>query len=665
MSSIIRAIFISCIAITNIFAETLTLTSDSLFYDGKTQQALATGNVTLQSGNTILQSNQLRLDRSQNTSFAEGGVYLKDIHGELWANQMDYDWNIESGDLKNVFIYEKPWRIWARTMHRKPDPKNTLKRVAVTHCDADKPHYHFRSRHANHKPNKRFTLWGPAIVVGKVPVFWFPVWTRSLQDKKWSLRVYPGQSAREGFFTKTRFGYPITPKSYLRLYWDLYEHTGYGLGGQYSYRGVNLNSSFDVYRIDDTLDDRLRWNVRGNHWQRLADKWTMQSRLAFQSDSDVSNLYYEDEDRVRKTTESDLAFTYRNQKYTSRISFEQDQIYSEEQDDFVRYKTVLPSLDFQTTALKFGNDNYFTMSANYKNQYTRPGPSSNEPDPIDPEQDLFQQTANTNFSLWKLLKVKKSATITPRIGFKEEWKSWDIENDVVDEKDSFQGTAFSSINWRQRLGRQWDVNTTYNYNVRLEKNGFSRDYAAIDKGQALHNARLFVWYRPTTRWSYRLQTGYDFTKDRGEVIESSRQKITNPSLEIRGKFLKNWSVFYRHTQDLYPLRIVDSSLFSLDWKKNNDLYVKSGWTYNAFLPGQVQLRHELAFPLSSKWAISGRVIYNLEGTRGTRYNKTTFVERSVTLKRDLHCWKIRVDYRRRLNVDSIYVQLDLNVKPFR
>jgi hypothetical protein len=76
-------------------------------------------------------------------------------------------------------------------------------------------------------------------------------------------------------------------------------------------------------------------------------------------------------------------------------------------------------------------------------------------------------------------------------------------------------------------------------------------------------------------------------------------------------------------------------------------------------PGQLDLNHGAAFSLTRGWWLSGDIHYTAEGGGRLRYNHVAFKEKNFVVRRDLHCWVVRVTYRERPGVNELYFRLDL------
>ncbi|HRY30725.1 MAG TPA: hypothetical protein P5079_11900, partial [Elusimicrobiota bacterium] len=493
-----------------------------------------------------------------------------------------------------------------------------------------------------------------------------PFYTRSLRDKRWTLRVEPGQNSREGLFAKSIFGYKLTDNTYTRLYWDHFEKTGNGVGAEYNYYLPDVKGSVYSYRIEDRVAQTERWNFRAGHWQQLKPRWALQANAVFQSDQDFNNLYFRDDyERVRQRADSDAALTYQNPLYSARVSFEQDMTFNTTHQAFVRDHTVLPQLNLQSSPLNLGKrEVYLTLTGNFINTYQRPEVTDllTQKPTFYHERDLFKQSADGTLDLSKKIQLGKNTTLKPAVGVIEEWQAW-RESGVseIDRKDLYQGRVYTKTNLRRRLTRDLDGDLTHTYRVRWSPNQMKRDHSSslLDSGTEANSLDLFLSYRMGRLLWVRASSGYDLRVLQGETIETVRQKISPPNVEVNITPTQTLSFFYRQSVLLYPARKTQTSQFSVQVGEIEKPHLESGLSYNVGTPHQLQVRHGAAFPLTKGWWVNGGVQYNAIGTYRMDYDSVKFIEKYLILKRDLHCWKAKAEIRQRPGVEEVFFTIDL------
>jgi lipopolysaccharide assembly outer membrane protein LptD (OstA) len=640
---------------------TATLTCDYLEFRSSDNAVLARGNAVLLSEGTRLEADALTLFLSSRVAEAEGHVYLEDPDVSVMAESIRYSWGETRGVLENVFLQQGVWRTWGRRLERLGPSLFRIERPAFTSCELDPPHYHFRGSKAVYRSKESVSVTHARPAVETTPVFYLPFYRRALTDNAWTLTIDPGNSARNGTFAKTVFSVPVGDHARASVLWDYYAKAGNGFGGEFSYSSAAVRGSLSGYSIDDKIEDARRWNFRFAHWQQLAPRWQVQSNVAFQSDEDVNNIYVGDDvERVRQLGESDLALTYTAPWFTARGFAEHDRSYDAVKNRFVEAKTILPQFGFGTSALRLGKSSaYFQFSGNFRNEYDRPEQNPPDPEPIYPGKDQYRQYADGTGSLRWRVPVTKTISLEPSAGLTEAWQSHQDLGAELDPQDLTQGNGFTGLNLRHRLTRNLDYDLTHRYKVRWTPNTFHRDHAALDRGLEQNDLTFFGSYRPSQKIWGRASTTYDFRDTEAQNYQSPRQRFSPPWAEVQVQPRAWFSAFARETVQLYPARKPQSTLFNFRFGKDERAFYSSGFSYNVGRPGELDVNSGAAFPLTRNWWLGGDLHYTLAGSGGTHYNRVDFKEKNLIVRRDLHCWVLRVTYKERPGSNELYFRLDL------
>ncbi len=630
----------------------------------------AQGNVVMISSKSVLQADEVTVYTSSRTARAVGHVHLAEGSLSLWAEEMDYDSANTTATLKNAYITNPPWRIWGRKIRRVSKDRFVIERAAVTNCDLDPPHFHFRGIRATYRQSKRYSIYGSGLAQEDTPVIFAPLYTRTMEDKDWSWRFEPGHTSRDGRFVKNIITYPLGDQMYGRFYWDYFQKTGYGLGAEYNYFRPDVRGSVYGYQLKDRLSKSVRWNTRLGHWQQLKPSLSLQANAIFQSDESFSNLYSGDNEYSRQTAQSDAALTYQRPTYTSRWLVRQDQTFDTSRNRFVRQRTVLPQWDIQSTPLLIGSSVYATLSGSFANTYTRPSTTS-ALNPVVPEKDIYQQTANASASFSRPFALMKSMSYTPSAGLSESWQAWEDITPAgstatrIDRSGLFSGRAFTSHNLRQRFGRSLDMDLSYSYRVRGAPNALKRDKTGADEGVEQNGLGLAMFFRPTTAFWSRASSGYDLRTSPGLGSVKGKNKVTPPTVEFNYRPLRKLEFFYRQTQQLYPVNRPQITQFSAQWGDTMGAHISSGWSYNSGTSGSIQIQQRAAFPLTRGWFLQGGVQYTASGERDLQYNKVQIIEKTLTVVRDLHCWVFRAEVTQRPGLDQVSFNIDLKTDLLR
>ena len=641
---------------------TATLSCDYIEFRSTDNVVIARDNAVFQSSGTRLEGDDITLSLSSQTVVAHGHVYIEDKGLAVLCDDMTYDYGATRGVLSNVFIQDGPWRIWGQGLERMGPDDYRIDRAAFTSCELNPPHYHFRGKQSLFKVKKNAQVRQARFALGDTPILYLPYYRKSFQNNPWTLTVDPGNSGRNGFFTKTALMFPVTDHSQGKLMWDYYSNAGHGFGSEYSYANDTIRGSASGFIINDLVDDAQRWNLRLGHWQQPASRWQIQSNVVLQSDQYVNDVFIgDDTQRVRQEGESDLALTYTGSWFTSRGVAEYDMTYSTTTDSFATLKTILPQWTFQTSSLRLGKSlAYFQFSGNARHQYDRPEQNPPVADPIHPNKDQFRQYADGTPTLKYLFRATKNMSLEPSVGLTQSWQSDQDLGDSLSPKDITQGKGFAGLNLRHRLTRDLDYDLTHKYAVRWTPNTFHRDHAnPNDLGLEQNSLTLFPSWRPSSSLWVRASATYDFRDIPSLQYHGPRQRFSPPWVELNATPLPGVTFFARQTVQLYPVRKPQSTLFDFRLGKSDLRFFSGGFSYNVDRRGELDITHGAAFHLTPNWWLSGDVHYTAMGVGGVRYSRVDVKEKNLTVRRDLHCWVLRVTYRERPGSNELFFRLDL------
>ncbi len=380
-----------------------------------------------------LEADRVIYDIRLNEVRADGNVILKVKEDKYTADSLWY--SLETGEgyaygakgrRENIFIScdpkekdEPTFRLLGQT--KKHRPREALfRKSSYTTCDFPVPHYRVSCKEIILYPDDRLFCRDATFYVWEFPVFYLPVYTRSLKEKfPWSVEL--GYASKLGAYLRIGYDYhhaeyePSIIKEgkwvkksggHLTAHLDFFSKRGIGYGAtyKYSFNFAKHKGRIDLYGISDRKfeieegSEYTRWIARILHRSELADNLYLQLDIDEMSDPDI---YYDLLDRFNTISRERLperniraALTYRQDAYIGRLLFEirnrigRDRITnfadpydndadfdidptrSREVDDYEgfphsRYGRVserLPQFTFSTNYLKLGTTPFYTYT---------------------------------------------------------------------------------------------------------------------------------------------------------------------------------------------------------------------------------------------------------------------------------------------------------------
>ncbi|MBN1901585.1 LPS-assembly protein LptD [Candidatus Sumerlaeota bacterium] len=316
-----------------------------------------------------LEADRLVYDVRLNEVQAYGDIILKTREDEYKADSLWYSMDRgrgyaygASGRRRHIFIHSDPdekeiptFQLLGQTDNYKPR-EALFRDSSYTTCDFPVPHYRIRCSEILLYPDDRIFLRGAIFYIWNIPVFYLPVYTRSLKESfPWSF--YVGYASELGGYVRIAYDYyhqeqepdihdedDWVKKSngHFSAYMDFFSKRGIGMGGKYKYlfeydrhRGmIDLygvsDNKFEIkdYSDPDEIEDVesfKRWIVNVEHRSRISNRLSFQLGIDEMSDPDV---YYDLLDRFNETRRNRVpernvlsALNYQREQYMIRLYF--------------------------------------------------------------------------------------------------------------------------------------------------------------------------------------------------------------------------------------------------------------------------------------------------------------------------------------------------------
>ncbi|MCK4437301.1 LPS-assembly protein LptD [bacterium] len=360
--------------------------ADQLKYEREGEVLIAQGNVDIEYKDMRMKADWAKWDMTEEKVFAEGNVILYEGGEEFHGESLIYDLKTGKGILTKPYSFLDPWFCEGETMIKVAEGEYHLKRGSFTTCDLAEPHYRFTANRMKIYPKKRFWAYHTTFLVKNVPLFYLPIYRRSLKSVPYGFIMWPiGHDSKKGWFVLTHYNWYVHPKLRGRVYLDYIEELGYGKGLDTHYTfgpaGREGTGFFYGYFIDENpliwneTRDRWehrhppddphidRWKLHVRHKQRFSKDTTALLRIDKFSDADF-NTDYEDEELWRRfltreeledqSPEGSLSITKAKPDYTLQTYFRK------RINDYVGIVTEkVPEISFDLNRQRLGRSPYY------------------------------------------------------------------------------------------------------------------------------------------------------------------------------------------------------------------------------------------------------------------------------------------------------------------
>ncbi|MFH1023809.1 MAG: hypothetical protein V1809_10545 [Planctomycetota bacterium] len=216
------------------------------------------------------------------------------------------------------------WYIRADEMVKEGPGRYRVKNAFMTPCDYGRPHYGFRVKNLRVVPGRYLFGTDALLVIGRLPVFYFPVVFKDLAHHWPSASVRYGHSSNWGDYVLTDLSFDVDAERRVTLNTDWRELRGYAGGLDFAYtEGDDIQGLVDTYWAPETRKDRdgtllgkdRRSRYYFQHRQNVIDRLKVTAEGEFLSDRNVLYEYFESRYYDGKPVESYIHANYNREEY--------------------------------------------------------------------------------------------------------------------------------------------------------------------------------------------------------------------------------------------------------------------------------------------------------------------------------------------------------------
>ncbi|MDR3253811.1 MAG: hypothetical protein LBT07_02465 [Endomicrobium sp.] len=577
------------------FAYEVDIAADNLEYDGLCSKLNAKGNVILYWEDKKLYADYIDLLMDKKTLNACGNIKFEESGNTIYAGSVTYNYDNESGDINETFSNFYSVFIRTNSMERLNKDTYLINDIKLSNCDLNNPHTYFKAKRGKLVMNKRVTLYWPFFYIEKVPIFFFPVITKSLKDgrsfaSEFKVIIEPGHTSEAGISLKTRILCPLSEYSTAEAIYDYLGAKGHGYGGNVKYSNENKKGNIYIYTTKDLIERKKRWALIPHYEQRI-NKWDIKSQAEFMSDENFNYCYNQGNlNRVNNTLKSYASLTRRGQNTSLEIFTQRCDNYGK------KGNYEISSLTLPAAKLTYFPKNiFFGITHNFTFIYSR-----------DYKQHAYINISYLNYTLTKAFKLSRRFTLKPVFIITENW---------CDKDNSGFRTEYSgSLNSRYRATSWMDWNV--NYSLTTNKVFFTNSMCIENK----ITARNTISYNLCRNEQDNLKIWSPLVS---EIVWTPKYYIT---------------AYITQSQFLNPFKCQS---LKLDLKIGDieKAYLKLGVFYQKDKDWRVDNILGLGLWLTPKWRFDYNIRINSD------YSKIMVNEQDMRLYRDGHCYNLGIRCR--------------------
>ena len=507
-------------------------TSDKAVAEPDNKKVTLEGNVTLiqktkDGKKRTVTGDNITLDQLNTQITSIGPVTVTDSQGNvLKGNNVSVNYTTKDFQAEDISTEYPPLRVLSAKEISSFTQKQTLKDATLTCCDLPDPHYTLSVGKLTVSPQKRVFGTNAVLRLDGFPIFYLPVFWRSLASQKpWTTYVDFTQSNKTGFgiLTSTVFQPVLNLRPKLNL--DYYTKSGFGFGGGLTaVTSPTLRGSGEFYFIndhantDDTrlLDNHKRWGLQGGYWWEMYDSsdhfnnptgslYQFQTQFRMVSDPYFYDTFFRGNPYIfMPDQETNFSVSRQTRRSTLRVSYQQKDIFAWNKQEFMAEQRTLPEIKFMLLPFNeplFNISNRLEVDFNNTSslQYLNGRPNEEGP---------YQRQAHARWTSEKSFRLNRFFTFTPAVFYDQ----------TVTFDDEYYKNGQDA--WVARIGTDLNVQTHsflgttdfgYQFTKRLSTGTLSSDTLSPDKGIELNRLYINNYYRPTFKTYIRFGTGFDLS----------------------------------------------------------------------------------------------------------------------------------------------------------
>ena len=633
---------------------------------------VAIGNVKMTQKYTVLKADLVKMDIKTGETNALGHASLWDGTREIRGAAITYNTKTKKGEIRTVAgfpgsIHADPWYFKGKEMIRLEEDKYKLTRSTFTTCEHPSPHYHFWAHPAYVRLEDRIWLYNAVFFLGKMPLAYFPFYTRSLTGVPYGWVIIPGEDNKRGWTVESRYNFYFRPQAWRKvyrsrgtLYADYLGRAGWGKGLGYKYtlsrKGEDIGGGTlygyhikeheikkfadgQYYRVPGVVTERWKGQLR--YFQHLTRYTDAIAYVDYMSVEEF-NREYEPEAKERVTRELNYygAATRTKPRYYMRGAGHLKESWDPDTRKFGKKESRLPELTLGTSYLNMGRlPLYYKGKVEAMSLYTK-------------EQGFTGWKGDVSQYLTTPIKLgpRMGASLTG--GYTQHLYD---QTSKLNKDDVGWGTYVGMGRLNTRITRYLQNDIVYKYSQNIHE---PRD-VSFDPGEGVSQVEgAFRLQLPPKRLKVKLSTLYDFKKE------------------------EHWDKI-RLDLSLWPFRWLEYDLdggYGIDEKKMTNLgnrFEILPNSYTSFYIGQRFTQGSDENDIQDLYSGARFWLDRKKKWRLTVSNRfrqdpldKDFELRDVMLKlwRDLHCWEMTFSYRYKerayLELEEHRVWIQFNVKEF-
>jgi LPS-assembly protein len=660
----------------NAFTYEINILADNLEYDEHSSQLLAKGNVIFEWEEKKVFADYVEFD--QKTVKARGNVKVEESKNTIYADSVTYNYDEENGCIEETFGHHSS-DVFIHTKSMEIQNKDTyaINGIKLSKCDLDNPHIHAKAKRGKLILNKRLIIYNAVFYIGKIPVFYFPIFTKSLKSDKsfgsdLKFEINPKLADDKTVYLNTVISCVLSESLKGKIFADFLKKSGNVHGVKIDYTAEDATGSI----FANETNNFEKWILTADYLHMIDDMWRLQSRVWVTNNKDIDNYHYDYGENRRNILDSfisDSLSFYRYSRFyaaVTRHGCDTNLNMSVEHKTYEGYNghkdkvsyMLLPNIELTSYSRNIFMGIIHKFHFRYQNVYgqyqCKQSYYSDDYETYDNsfyKSDSFIIISCLNYKLMRSFKFGNLFTLVPAI--KVELAPSSVGNFREKKLGGLLSSYSGSLNARFRVTDWMDWNVNYSLKAITEKNSLCMETlgsacGGIEKNSISVNNNMYFGKQTI------VQNFFCYNLQRCELNDTKNNRLSPCITEVTCVLNNYMTVFARQEQFLDPFRFgslnLDLTIGKLDKAYLNfDAFYQR---YNKFeLCKNREINNTLGFGLclTPKW----RIDYNIKAMvslDSLSYNRIT--EQELKICRNLHCYALGIFWKKCNNNEGIFLK---------
>jgi LPS-assembly protein len=263
----------------------------SVEYNREKGTYVAKGKVDLREGTRILNADYVFFDEKTQDIFAEGNVVFQDEGDRIECQKLQLNLISKKGKIDGgrIYLEKGNFHITGEEIEKVGESQYTIKKGEFTTCGWENPAWKFAAKDVDVTLEGYAKTKGTKFYIKDYPVFYLPWGIFPVKTERQSGLLMPGfaASSRNGMIINTSYFWAISKDKDATFFLDYLGDRGLKPGVEFRYAPrEDTKGVWDYSIISDRQYDGTRWQLRGQHEQVFMQNIALKANLRFMSDND-------------------------------------------------------------------------------------------------------------------------------------------------------------------------------------------------------------------------------------------------------------------------------------------------------------------------------------------------------------------------------------------